>query len=57
MTRTHGRVLKGERLIAEAPHGRLRTLTFFAALRCNRIAAPCVIDGPINGESFLAFVK
>ena len=57
MTRTHGRAPKGERLIAKVPHGRWRTLTFLAALRCDRIAAPCVIDGPINGESFLAYVE
>ncbi len=34
-----------------------RTLTFLAALRCDRIEAPCVIDGPINGQSFLAYVE
>src|ERR1700693_4305384 len=28
-----------------------------AALRCDRIAAPCVIDGPINGTSFRAYVE
>src|SRR5262245_35163852 len=37
--------------------GRWRTLTFLAALRCDRIEAPCVIDGPINGRSFLAYVE
>src|SRR4029077_3274026 len=37
--------------------GRWRTLTFLAALRCDRIEAPCVIDGPINGLSFLAYVE
>jgi transposase len=57
MTRTHGRSPRGERLVAKAPHGRWRTLTFLAALRCDRIDAPCVIDGPINGESFLAYVQ
>jgi len=57
MTRTHGRAPRGERLIAKAPHGRWRTLTFLAALRHDRIEAPCVIDGPINGESFLAYVE
>jgi transposase len=57
MTRTHGRAPRGERLVAKAPHGRWRTLTFLAALRCDCIAAPCVIDGPINGESFLAYVE
>lgn len=33
------------------------TMTFLAALRCNRIDAPCVFDGPINGTSFLAYVE
>jgi transposase len=57
MTRTHGRCPRGERLVAKVPHGRWRTLTFLAALRHDRIDAPCVIDGPINGESFLAYVE
>ena len=57
MTRTHGRCTRGERLVAKVPHGRWRTLTFLAALRSDRIDAPCVIDGPINGESFLAYVE
>lgn len=43
--------------MAKVPHGRWRTLTFLAALRSDRIDAPCVIDGPINGESFLAYVE
>ena len=57
MTRTHGRAPRGKRLVAKAPHGRWRTLTFLAALRHDRIDAPCVIDGPINGESFRAYVE
>jgi transposase len=57
MTRRHGRSLRGTRLIAKVPHGRWRTLTFLAALRCDRIAAPCVIDGPIDGTSFRAYVE
>ena len=57
MTRTHGRCARGKRLVAKAPHGHWRTLTFLAALRCDRIEAPCVIDGPINGRSFLAYVE
>lgn len=57
MTRRHGRCLRGARLVAKVPHGRWRTLTFLAALRGDRIDAPCVIDGPINGESFLAYVE
>jgi transposase len=47
---------KGERLKAYAPHGRWRTLTFLGALRTSGFAAPCVFDGPINGEAFRAWV-
>jgi transposase len=57
MTRQRGRCQRGKRLVAKVPQGRWRTLTFLAALRCNRIDAPCVIDGPINGASFLAYVE
>lgn len=57
MTRTHGRCAKGQRLVAKVPHGHWRTLTFLAALRFDRIEAPCVLDGPINGRSFLAYVE
>ncbi len=57
MTRRHGHCRRGARLVAKVPHGRWRTLTFLAALRHDRIAAPCVIDGPINGTSFRAYVE
>jgi transposase len=57
LTRTHGRSPRGQRLVAKVPRGRWRTLTFLAALRHDGIEAPCVIDGPINGESFLAYVE
>jgi transposase len=57
MTRTHGRCLRGKRLVAKAPYGRWRTLTFIAALRHHRVTAPGVFDGPINGRSFLAYVE
>jgi transposase len=57
MTRMRGRAMKGKRLIAKAPHGHWRTLTVIAALRRNELTAPCVIDGPINGRSFLAYVE
>ncbi len=42
----------GERLPASVPHGRWTTMTFLAALRHDRIEAPWLIEGPINGESF-----
>jgi transposase len=48
---------KGERLRGLAPHGHWRTLTFLGALRCDQLTAPCVFDGPINGQSFRAYVE
>ena len=57
MTRTHGWAPRGERLIAKVPHGKWKTTTFLAALRHDRIEAPCVFDGPINSERFLAYVE
>lgn len=48
---------KGQRLRSFVPHGHWRTLTFLAALRCDRLTAPCVFDGPINGQCFLAYVQ
>jgi putative transposase len=57
MTRTHGWGDKGKPLIDKAPHGHRKTLTFIAGLRHDGIVAPCVIDGPINGENFTAWVE
>lgn len=57
MTRTHGRATHGQRLLAKVPFGHWRKLTVLAALRRDRIDAPCVLDGPINGELFLAYVE
>ncbi len=48
---------KGRRLIGRVPHGHWKTMTFLAALRCDRIDAPCVFDGPIDGETFLTYVE
>jgi transposase len=48
---------RGRRLKAAVPHGHWKTLTFLAALRHDRIDAPWVIDGPINGELFAAYVE
>ena len=57
MTRTHARVPRGQRMVAHVPHGRWTTMTFLAALHHDRIDAPCLIDGPINGVLFLAWVQ
>ena len=57
MTRLRGWAPRGHKLLAKAPQGHWRTLTFLAALRRDRIDAPCVLDGPINGENFLAYIE
>jgi transposase len=57
MTPLRGWCPRGERLKAKAPFGRWKTLTFIAALRRDRIDAPCLFYGPINGELFLAYVQ
>ena len=57
MTRSHGRCPRGQRLVATRPYGHWHTLTFVAALRCDRLVAPWVFDGPINGSRFLAYVE
>ncbi|AMS45518.1 transposase [Aminobacter aminovorans] len=48
---------RGGRLRGFAPHGHWRTLTFLGALRCDRLTAPCVFNGPINGQCFRAYVE
>jgi len=48
---------RGMRLNAKVPHRRWRTTTFLAALRHDRIEAPWVLDGPIDGESFRTYVE
>jgi transposase len=47
----------GQRLIGKLPHGRWRTMTFVAALRHDRIEAPWLLEGPIDGESFRLYVE
>jgi transposase len=48
---------RGRRLEARTPHGHWKTLTFIGALRQDRVDAPWVIDGPINGALFTAYVR
>lgn len=48
---------RGERLLGKAPYGHWSTMTFIAALRHDRIAAPWLLDGPVNGESFRVYVE
>ena len=57
MTRLRGWAPRGERLVDKVPQGKWKTATFLAALRNDRIDAPCLFDGPINGERFHAYVE
>jgi transposase len=57
MTRLGGWCQRGRRLLGKVPHGHWKTLTLVAALRHDGIGPACVFDGPINGRSFLAYVR
>lgn len=57
MTRRYGRARRGARLIAPVPHGHWKTTTFVAGLRVGALTAPCVIDGPMDGDTFRAYVE
>ena len=48
---------RGQRLRAKVPQRRWKTMTFLAALRHDRIDAPWLLDGPINGECFRAYIE
>jgi transposase len=57
MTRLYGRCARGKRLVCPVPHGHWKTTTFVGALRHDGMIAPCVVDGPMNGETFLAWIE
>jgi len=57
MTRLYGRAPRGRRLLAKAPFGHWKTTTFVAALRRAGLDAPMVLDGPMTGPAFLAYVE
>jgi transposase len=57
MARRYGRSPCGERLVAAVPHGHWRTTTFIAGLRQAGIIAPLVLDGPMTGITFRAYVE
>lgn len=57
MTCLHSRCTKCQRLAAKVPHGACKMFTFVAFLRCDAMTASCLLDGPIDGESFLAWTE
>ena len=56
MARKHGRCARGERLRMAVPHGHRKTTTLVAGLRLDGMVAPMVLDGPINGDWFEAYI-
>jgi transposase len=57
MARLRGRCPKGQRMVASIPHGHWKTMTFIAGLRCDRLTAPWVIDGPVNADIFEHYIE
>jgi transposase len=57
MARLRGRAKRGQRCRAPVPHGHWKTTTFTGALRLDGLTAPMVLDGPMNGDAFLAYVQ
>ena len=57
MARLRGRSKRGQRCRAAVPHGHWKTTTFTAGLRRDGLTAPMLLDGPMNGVAFLAYVE
>ena len=57
MARLRGRSKRGQRCRAAVPHGHWKTTTFTAGLRVGALTAPMLLDGPMNGAAFLAYVE
>jgi transposase len=57
MARLRGRAKRGQRCRAPVPHGHWKTTTFTGALRLDGLTAPMILDGPMNGDAFLAYVE
>jgi transposase len=57
LTRLWGRAPSGMRVIGNVPLGTWQTITFVAALRHNKMTAPMVVEGAMNGEMFVAYIE
>jgi transposase len=57
MVRLRGRCPRGTRLIGHAPHGHWKTITFVAGLRNDGMVAPFVLDGPMDGPTFVSYIE
>jgi transposase len=57
MVRLYGRSPRGRRLVDAVPHGHWKISTFIGALRADGMIAPCVVDGSVDGDMFLAYIE
>jgi transposase len=57
MVRRYGRCRRGERLVDATPRGHWKITTLVAGLRASGLIAPMVLDGPMTGEVFRAYVE
>src|SRR5262249_21555390 len=57
MVRVRGRCPRGKRLVCHVPQGEWKTITFIAGLRHDKMTAPMVMDGAMNGPAFLAYIE
>src|ERR1700737_1373230 len=57
MVRLSGRCPRGARAVRRVPHGHWKTITFVAAMRRSGMTAPCILDGSMTGQSFLAYIE
>src|SRR5260221_9642423 len=57
MTRLYGRAPQGKRLVDKVPHGPWKKTTFIYGLRYDGVTAPFVLDGPMDGLPFFAYVE
>ena len=57
LSRRYGRSPRGTRLVAPVPHGHWKTTTVVAVLRADCLTAPLVLDGPLDGPAFVAYVE
>jgi transposase len=57
MTRLYGRAERSARCVGRVPHGHWQTATLIAALRHDRLTAPLLLDGPMEGAMFLLYVQ
>jgi transposase len=56
LLRRYGRSRRGTRVHDHAPHQHWQTSTFVAALRVTGLTATGLLDGPMDGDCFLAYL-